>query len=255
MESQEIFSAENIEFMGVLWAANSFKECFELLATKLQEFGIRHIFYGMGVGRCDRIETTFGTLSNHPPEFLEFYSQADVFEHDEEVQWGAHKADTLIWGEEKAKEFDSPGAQKMAKFQVKYGVQHGLTIPLPNTHPAVFAAIGLSATGMDQEEFEKRVLPKQEQIELLCRVFARITEYHNIYQELAGPGRLQFPQLTDSELEVLSLISKGLELKQIADIRNTGIDNINIFSRNIRKKLKAENLPQAIYKASALRII
>lgn len=255
MESREIFSAENIQFMESLWAADNFRNCFELLIVKLEEYGIRHIFYGMGVGRCEHIETTFGTLSNHPPEFLEFYSRADIFEHDDEVQWGVHKTQTLIWGDVAAEEFDSPGAQKMASFQKRFGVKHGLTIPLPCTHPAVFAAIGLSATGLGLQEFNQRVLPHQEELEILCRVFARVTEYHNIFHELSGPGRLQFPQLTDNELEVLSLIAKGLELKQIADIRNTGIGNINVFSRNIRKKLKSDNLPQAIYKASALRII
>lgn len=255
MDSREIFSPNNLAFLERLSAAQSFHECFELLAAKLKQYGIHHLFYGMGIGRCEHIATTFGTLSNHPPEFLEFYAREDVFEHDEEVRWGALKNETLIWGDEAAKEFDSPGAKKMASFQQKYRVQCGLTIPLPNMHPAIFSALGLSATGLSPDEFADRVLVNQAEIENLCRFFARVSEYHDIYRELSGPGRLQFPPLTDNELEVLSLIAKGIELRQIAEIRQTGIDNINVFSRNIRKKLKAENLPQAIYKASALRII
>lgn len=243
------------QFCNRLTFCNDLKESFACLMAELSSYGILHGMYAVGVGRKKNIPITFAVISSYPEAFMKAYTEKDMFQHDEGVQWAISNDETLIWDEVITEGYYSKEAEQVDRLAAKYGIRYGFSIPLLGQNSQVFGGVGLSATGIDKETFHSELVPRLPEVEALCQLFSRATASFSKYQEMKGRGKLQFPVLTQNEIEVLAAISRGIELKEIAQMRNTGVDNINAFSRNIRRKLKAENLPQAIYKASVLHII
>lgn len=233
----------------------SLSQCFDCLMAELSSFDIKHGMYAVGIGRTNNFPITYAVIANYPNDFMQEYAEKDMFLYDEGVQWAINQEKTLVWDEEIHEDYHLIETEQVDRFASKYGISYGFTVPLVNQHPELFSGLGLSVTGIDKHDFHQRILPCLPQIESLCSLFSRQIAAFNTYQEMKGRGKLQFPVLTMNEIEVLSCIARGMELRDIAALRKTGVDNINAFSKNIRRKLKSDNLPQAIYKACALRII
>ena len=60
--------------------------------------------------------------------------------------------------------------------------------------------------------------------------------------------------LTDRELEVLTLISKGLSNVEISDILEISKNTVPVHVRNIYKKLQSSNRTEAVYEARSMGI-
>ena len=61
--------------------------------------------------------------------------------------------------------------------------------------------------------------------------------------------------LTTREIEVLTLISKGLSYIETASILSISVQTVPVHIRNIYKKLQATNRSEAVYEARAIGII
>lgn len=61
--------------------------------------------------------------------------------------------------------------------------------------------------------------------------------------------------LSESEVDILTLIAEGLLDKQIAHVRGTAFQTVKNQVQNILKKLKAETRAHAVYKAMKVGII
>lgn len=61
--------------------------------------------------------------------------------------------------------------------------------------------------------------------------------------------------LTARELEILRLIAKGYNSKEVALILNLSHFTINTYRKSIQHKLNVKNCAEAVYEASKLKLI
>ena len=59
----------------------------------------------------------------------------------------------------------------------------------------------------------------------------------------------KFPPLTPRELQCLSLIAQGLNIKKIAEQLFLSSETVNTHTKSIRKKLECKNITEAVTKA------
>jgi len=69
----------------------------------------------------------------------------------------------------------------------------------------------------------------------------------NFFKTPASPYEIK-NDLTQRELDVLSLLSKGMRYKEIANSLNIGVETVRSHLRNIYEKLQVKNATQAVLK-------
>ncbi len=62
-------------------------------------------------------------------------------------------------------------------------------------------------------------------------------------------------KLSNRETEILELTNKGMTNQQIADKFGLSLRTVHAHTMNFRKKLKAKNITEALYKARKLDFI
>ena len=62
-------------------------------------------------------------------------------------------------------------------------------------------------------------------------------------------------QLTERELQVLKLISKGLSTKEISSELNITTNTVNTYRKRIPRKLEVRNCTEAVYLMSKYELI
>lgn len=78
-------------------------------------------------------------------------------------------------------------------------------------------------------------------------------------QEISGTPQLEYVEgqklLSERELEVLLLISKGLSYQEVSDTLAISSKTVPVFIRKIYRKLQAKNRAEAVYEARSLGIL
>ena len=108
-------------------------------------------------------------------------------------------------------------------------------------------------------------LPKKNNTEELLKAIHEVMEGGLYYDKEARTlidkyqvnNKLEPVPLTETELKVLQLFAQGFSAKMIADKLGSKKGTVEIHSRNIRTKLKAQNAPQMIsiaYKQGILKV-
>lgn len=130
-----------------------------------------------------------------------------------------------------------------------------LVITMFDDDDSVFAAMRAGARGYllkdaDQEELVRaiRAVHRGEAI-FGPPIARRMIQYFGAHSRVAGPPEIPFPELTEREREILSLIAQGLNNTAIAARLVLSIKTVQNHVSNIFGKLQVADRAQAIVRA------
>jgi len=245
-----------IDFLTQLQDANSFEACWSVLQSELKKLGFKHSMYGFCTGTTSPDTFHAISISNYPESFMESYEKLGGALYDETVQWCLTQDQPLCWSNDEALSDLSSESALIEELSASYGIRCGYSIPFPSITLGTKAGIGVSATQVSVNEFDRDIAPSFDYVKLICAFFETYAARFPLYHAATKQKYYPLEKLSQKEIEILRWLANGLRVQTIADqkiYRST--ESINKYIASAKTKLKARTQAQLIAKAYILGIV
>lgn len=215
----------------------------EVLGVTSMLYGFTHSKYTVlrvGLTNCLYIK------NSHPKEYIEYFGNERFLDDDfcTFVLWG--NMGPFFWHEVYDWEQATPEQLERARVDESFGMNAGVSIGFRFADGHGIAGIGLSCRWMQPEEFKNRWQEKS----------SNIIEYLNLFDPLMRDAMVRTRlQLSQRQLEVLSLSIGGMVGKQISSRLGISQGRIEKIFKEIRAKLRADTTTEAAAKAIAYKLL
>ncbi|KAA9009510.1 LuxR family transcriptional regulator [Histidinibacterium aquaticum] len=170
-------------------------------------------------------------INNLPREWVDHYTQNRFMLSDPVIRWVYSQTGAIRWSEI---QIEDP--QRILLQAKSFGLRYGLAVSVFDNNPEGQRSFGTFArSDREFDDAEIRVLK------------AYVTRLHN---EKAPPTNI-----TQAELEALSMVKDGLRLKQIAHDLGVSEGAVKQRLKNAKRKLGAQTSAQAVTRAQEFGLI
>lgn len=148
------------------------------------------------------------------------------------------------WPDDLADAPIKPAERNYLTLLADYGMERGIGVPCFGPFARTgFVGVGLPRTGV---KIDQRAI-------LMVEVVSRLS--HQRYLRLLDPFPDGIPNLSDREIEVLSLIAQGKSNAVIAQLLNISPSSVDVYVRRIFTKMGVANRTSASVRALALGLV
>ena len=235
------------------------EELWQRLHTVLAQYGVTHIFYGVGhlpdllgenhlheVLKTDTGLHSFHLKTSFAPELNNTEGQYHL-EKDISALHCLLKTTPFIWDSHSDWVDDETREERKLNNVYWYDLKMvGASIPL-RFGDFGKGGIGLSMSKLSGSEFDDMWAQSKDEIIRIVRLFDELVRAH--YLDLIGID------LTSRDKDILAWIAEGHSAKVIADQLGTKQNTVQNQVVNLRKKLTARNNVQLITKAVTFKLI
>ncbi len=224
------------------------EDVWDMHKARMAEYGFDRLLYATTSFRTDHSAGDVRDaliLTNHTSEFTSGYLDGGLFRNAPMVRWAMKNVGTRSFAQIRQDAEAGRLTQDemiVVDFNRRHGVIAGYGISFPRTSARTGHGIGLSSTGMTQDEVDALWEDRGAEIEMLNNV-AHLTI-------LSLPYGMHGRSLTERQLEVLELVADGKTVQDVAVIMGRNPATVEKHLRLAREALDAENTAQAILKAS-----
>ena len=246
------------DLLTLLMRCSSYEECWKVFYSDMQSLGFVHGQYCYAMNRRGGEKgdkPTFLAVSNYSDSFMADYLDCKGEKYDYSVDWCLQQDNVLKWDSKKRYSSLSPEAQIVENMSYDHQILNGLSIPLKENGSDNWGGIGLSATAIDDKEFDRDIYPHLEYIHQAALLFHTVAQKFSKYDLFVKSEQYGLPILKPIEKETLKCLSGGLFLQDIAQRFHKSPDTVNGYIRDIKKKLKARTSCQAVAIAVVLGIV
>ncbi|SCA56738.1 hypothetical protein MTBPR1_30108 [Candidatus Terasakiella magnetica] len=210
-------------------------EKWDLSKEALKIFGIENFLYGAAATdvKGNFREHVF-QRNSHTNKFNAWYIEDEPFEDDYLLKDGFKlfrgKTGSIRWGNEDRLEALTPKQKEYEKkCHQDFGIFNGITYYLPPGNPTGLAAIGLSATFMNDEDWSNTLLLHEKRIMKIV---------NHLHRQIMKGLIAEFAGLTDEHIEILWLLADGLarkEIEHLLEMSNSTLTNrLNLIASRLK---------------------
>jgi LuxR family transcriptional regulator len=236
-----------LEDIEVITNANSVEEVWDVLVTRLGEYGFDRLMYGFTRYKTER---GFGDpqdlliLTNHEARYTDRFVGETMYFNAPMIRWATENVGACSWSWVQANAQDlKPGELKVIEFNRSMGVTAGYTLSFPHSSHRSRGAMALTArVGLEQAAVDAVWKEHGRFITALCNVahLKLISLPHN------GSRRA----LTKRQREVLEWVGDGKTTQDNATIIVLTAATVEKHLRLAREALEVDTTAQAVMKAS-----
>jgi len=245
----QIFSSFSEQLQG----SRTLDECWEAYRKLMENFGFIEMFYGLDMAskKTEYVGNIESLISTYRNEFLSELLKPYYLKNDYTIYWCENSERVLNWSNVELEDI-TRGQLDVAVLSWDFKIVNGLSVPLRiDGHTNSWGGVGLSATGMEDDEFN---VVLKEYGELVCRLtylfHQRVQSLPFLLKHKGTYDRMI--ELTPEEKDCLLYSSCGYQISEIADKLNKKKRTVELYMKNAREKLNAKTTTHAISKAILL---
>lgn len=228
---------------------------FDVLASRLADFGFDQVAYVNFQHSADLLETTSDGEAgsggnarrtvNYGEDWIEFYGREGYFEDDVLFDLALTNQRPIEWDQVQNSIDLTKRQQEIFDAGFDAGHRFGVTIPFHGPVGRV-ATLSISTSGSQTD------IPKDP-----VQVFALSAQFHAMFDALAGSKEIvpPPPRLSAREYECLSWAAQGKSNRDIAQIIGISDPTVQFHMGNVMKKLKVSSRVSAVFEASRLGLL
>ncbi len=205
-------------------------------------YGFTHYRAGTSLGDPE----DFVVLSNHAPEYLEWFIGQERYKHAPMVDWALNNNGVMSWSsiwDNQAKGLFTAAQNEIVEFNRAYGLTAGYTISFNSVSPRSKGAIALAAApDIDQASLDR----------MWSERGAEVIALNNMahLKAMSLPHVSAARSLTDRQREVLHWIGDGKTIADTALVMGLTGATVEKHLRLAREALGVETTAQAVLKAA-----
>ena len=230
-------------------AAHSIEELWPTIPERMAEYGFDRVIYGF---TRFRRANSFGDprdlliLSNHCADYIDPFVKGGLYFDAPMVRWSAGNVGACSWSwvRKRAEAGElTEGEKKVLAFNAKHGVTAGYSISFMELSSRAKGAVGMSASGLTQDEVDEVWARHGREIMILWNV-----AHLKLISLPYNPGGRT---LTPRQREALEWVGEGKTTADIATIMGLTPATVEKHLRLAREALDVETTAQAVLKAAA----
>lgn len=197
-------------------------------------------------------------LSTYPSTFIEEYLAVGGLQHDITIFIASLIYKKLFRWEDtetvltQYPQSITPQVLDIEELSCDFGVNYGFSLAL-DSHVRSKAGIGLSALGIQKNEFHRDILPLQDSIFQSCKIFQLAMTR---FPKSGNKGFFELDGITEREKDILMWLASGLRLQEIADDKiYRSIHTLNKDIKKLKGKLHASTIEELVATGLLLNII
>jgi LuxR family transcriptional regulator len=240
-----------LKVMKNILDATSIQDAWQEMCKFMSEYGFERLMYcrthfaeGFNLGD----EQDYMILSNHDPEYFDFFVRSGRFKRSPFFIWTFTNVGFISWSQLAALQLEDKiktEALRIVERNQEYGVSAGITASFPNALAGQKSAATICARrGLSQEDVDRLWAEHHEILEVVW------TAFDVKVKSLPFPSIEQ--RLTNRQKEVLSWIAKGKTSRETAEIMNISLPTVEKHVRLAKEALNAHTIAQAVAKLSFL---
>ena len=225
--------------------------CWDSCLTKLDSLGVNSLFYGFVTSKLEierhGMTKACNFRTNHNPKWIDAIGADNLIDFDLSAELIANESVDVFWHDQSYWELATPEQLEQFKFENELGMGVGVSVQLqPYCSTPAMSGVGLCVSPVSAKEFDFYWNNHRTEVVDIC---------HALDFSMRSLHVTDFIGLSPRELEFLTMLAGGYSQKQIAGKWKRSIHTLEKHSRSSRRKLKAGNLEQAVYKAFVLGLI
>ena len=185
--------------------------------------------------------------TNHNPKWIDALGADNLIDIDLSAELIANESADVLWHDQAFWDIATPAQLEQSMLEDELGMGVGVTVQLqPFCSTPVMSGVGLCMLPISKKEFDSYWSLHRTEVLDLC---------HALDFSMRSLHATDFLCLSPRELEFLTMLAGGYSQKQIAGKWKRSPHTLEKHSLSCRRKLKAGNLEQAVYKAFVLGLI
>jgi DNA-binding CsgD family transcriptional regulator len=246
-----------IEFLTRLQKCGDYASSWRLFTQSVAELGFTQSLLGLAMPSDSDEDTTVITFTNYAPEFIAAYEELGGLKNDSTFQWIIRTDEILHWNDPSNFNLITNNEVPIEELSQDFHLCYGATIPLKTQHSGNFSGIGLSATNISQQEYERDIKHNLD----LATAMSHILEMHlnqfkshQMLEDEAVYSEMQ--PLLHLEQETIRWLSHGYSIREIADKKMfKSVESINLYIKKAKQKLQVRTRDQLIARAVLLDLV
>ncbi len=230
-------------------AAKDIDELWDILHDVLKPYGITSIFYGFGHSHkavdINGIMESIWCKTSHPKEYCRYYEHKYYIDDDLSSIHCLTETTPFLWHDFSAWGNPTLRQKRFMHESWDYDMGVGVTLPFRFDNSRGIGGLGLAAAHTLPDAFDEMWDTHSETIQAITDSFndRALKDCNFIFQ------------LSPRELEVITLLAKGLAPSEISLKLGNSSSTVGHQIRNARKKLQAVSNEHAVAKALVFSII
>ncbi|MFK5986602.1 MAG: LuxR C-terminal-related transcriptional regulator [Pseudomonadota bacterium] len=247
------------DFSEKMEKTSSLDECWLIYQQEMANYGFCEIQYAVLVSENidDSISYQYcWFMSSYRDEFMREFCKPVYFENDYSILWCKQNESILNWNNFNPKQFQSltPKQIKCAELSWDFKIINGFSIPLRLYYPKSWCGVGLSATGINDYEFNKINYEYGRLIYQLTAVFHQAVQKFPFFLDQQGSFD-KMVYLSEQQRRCLFLLSCGYQVSAIASKMKKSKRTIESYLQSAREQLDAKTITHAVSRSLLLRLL
>lgn len=236
-----------IEFIHQSNDLSTADELTTLFLKFLKEYGMdRFNLSDLSYDTTSAKQSNFGILINYPDEWLQRYIEKGYIDIDPVCHQCVTSPRPFFWSDFRKDPRVGAGSINVLDEAKEFNVHDGVGIPL---YQPMGRILGIGMTSSDQDvDIDKN---------MLSELHVASNQFLLAYLDMVDSERLEHPEvtLTGRETEILSWLALGKSKPVISDLLYISESTVKRHTENIFRKLQANNVPMAVFKALRMGLI
>lgn len=220
------------------------------ICQALANYGVTSVMYGAVAFKTEiktkRVTQSAFLKTNHCREYIEEFGKDALVDDDHTAEACIASNVPLLWHSRVGWETASKSQLKRGEMERDLGLFVGITVPTSYFSPGKIGGIGLNASPIGIDAFDRVWAEKHHEIlAILSLLDAGMRGEH--LKEVVG--------LSPRERECLTYLAGGLRPSEIADRLRISEKTLETYVRGAKTKLKASTRDSAVAKAMLFKLI
>ncbi len=206
------------EFWYEMNHCSTVDQCWELFLSELHKHNFPHVIYGYSIGPYNTEETKLYWKGNYPSQFMDYYLKDNNYFYDESVWWCYKYTEINDWLVEVSGDCPDPAkALELDDNCRNMGIDCGFSVPARYPNNNVYGGVGISATGIEREDYNLNYRPKIPYIQNIVYMFVERCHMLQKFPVFTNQQHTFIPRLSELEKSLLKEEANGAPRKVYAE--------------------------------------